>query len=64
MEDMPEDAKMLLMLMGTIRHAALDGSMIAKPYLDAGAIKVVDGDVLFFKTKFLEIMEKQIGEVQ
>ena len=62
-EKMTEEAKYMLMFMGLIRKAALEGDELARPYLEADAIRVVDGDVQFHKGRFLQLMGEQMEQI-
>jgi hypothetical protein len=59
-----ESALILLRYMCLIREAALKGDPAAQPYLDAGAIRVVDGEVEFHKDIFLAEMSKSMDELR
>ena len=48
---------------GFIAQAALAGDPIAQPYLDADAVRILDGKPAFHKERFLALMAKEIAEV-
>ena len=52
-EDIKERALNLLRTMGALGKPAVDGDPIAKPFLDADAIRVDNGVPSFHKDRFL-----------
>jgi hypothetical protein len=58
--EIPEEAKILLSLMKLIGDAAVEGDDLAKPYIDANAVRVVDGVAEFHKERFLTTVAKQM----
>lgn len=57
-----ETALLLLSFMALIGKAAIAGADIAKPYLDAGAVRIVNGEPEFHRDRFIELMAKQMVE--
>jgi len=50
----------LLRTMVDLGKAAVAGEAIAQPYLDAGAISVVDGEAQFHRDRFLAMLTEQM----
>ena len=62
-EEIKETALILLAFMELIGQAALAGDPIAQPYLDADAVRILDGKPAVHKERFLALMAKEIAEV-
>jgi hypothetical protein len=52
-KDIEERALNLLRTMGALGKAAVDGDPIAKPFIEADAIRVENGVPIFHKERFL-----------
>jgi len=55
-DDVEEPALNLLRTMGALGKAAVDGDPIAKPFLDADAIRVENGVTSFHRDRFLALL--------
>ena len=62
--DVSETARLLLCFMQVIGQAAIAGDPVAEPYLNGGAIRVIDGVPAFHKDRFLELLAQQILGVE
>jgi len=60
--EVEERAVAMLKFMALVRQAVLTDDPLALPYLEAGAVmRTPEGDVVFHKTKFLELISQQIS---
>ena len=49
--------------MALIGNAAIAGADIAEPYLDAGAVRIVNGKPEFHRERFLTLLAQQMAEI-
>lgn len=62
-EDSKETGLLLLSFMALIGNAAIAGADIADPYLDAGAVRIVNGKPEFHRERFLTLLAQQMAEI-
>jgi hypothetical protein len=55
-----DQAKALLIKLKRVGEWAKTGDPRAKPYLDAGAVKLVDGEACFHRNQFIEVFTQEL----